>query len=49
MTVVTSVIMGASRVDQVTENLKVADIEVDDDVAAKLNALYPPVGDVPTV
>ncbi len=46
---VTSVIMGASRVDQVTENLKVADIEVDDDVAAKLNALYPPVGDVPTV
>jgi len=45
---VTSVIIGATRVRQLEENLKAADIDVSDEIAAKLEALYPPAGDVPT-
>ncbi len=46
---VTSVIMGARSVKQVEENLKAAEVQVPDEVAEKLEALYPPAGDVPTV
>ncbi|MDP6779047.1 MAG: aldo/keto reductase family protein [Candidatus Latescibacteria bacterium] len=46
---VTSVIMGARSVAQVEENLKAAEIEVFDEVAEKLETLYPPAGDIPTV
>jgi aryl-alcohol dehydrogenase-like predicted oxidoreductase len=46
---VTSVIMGARSVAQVEENLKAAEIEVFDEVAEKLETLYPPAGNIPTV
>ena len=46
---VTSVIIGASKVSQVEENMKAADIEIPDDVLAKLDKLYPPPSNIPTV
>lgn len=46
---VTSAILGARRVEQVEENLKAVEIEIPDEVVEKLEALYPPVGAVPTV
>jgi len=46
---VTSVILGTSKVAQVEENLKAADLEIPDDVAARLEQLYPVPGDIPTV
>ena len=46
---VTSVILGARRVEQLEENLKAVDIEVPDEVMAALDELYPPVEDMPTV
>lgn len=39
---VTSVITGATRVGQVEDNLRAADIIIPDDAAAKLEELYPP-------
>ena len=45
---VTSVILGARRVEQLEENLKAADIDVPDEVAEKLEVLYPTPGDIPT-
>ena len=39
---VTSVISAASKVSQVEDNLKAAEIEIPDDVAAKIEELYPP-------
>ena len=45
---VTSVIIGATSVRQLEENLKAAEIDVPDEVAEKLDELYPPAGDVPT-
>ena len=44
---VTSVIIGASRVSQLEENLKAAAIDVPDEVVQKLDALYPPAPSVP--
>jgi len=38
---VTSVIMGTSRVEQVEENLKAVDLDIPDEIAEKLEALYP--------
>jgi voltage-dependent potassium channel beta subunit len=46
---VTSVIIGATRVAQVEENLKAAEIDLPEDVVEQLEDLYPPSGDVPTV
>jgi len=46
---VTSAILGARRVEQVEENLKAVEIEIPDEVAAKLEELYPPAGATPTV
>ena len=46
---VTSVIMGARSVKQVEENLKAAEVEISDEVAERLEALYPPAGGIPTV
>ena len=46
---VTSAILGARRVEQVEENLKAVEIEIPDDVAEKLEVLYPPAGAIPTV
>lgn len=46
---VTSVIMGARSVKQVEENLKAAEVEIADEVAERLEALYPPAGGIPTV
>ena len=40
---VSSVITGATKVAQVEDNLRAADVVVPDDVAAKLDNLYPPV------
>jgi aryl-alcohol dehydrogenase-like predicted oxidoreductase len=40
---VASVITGATRVSQVEDNLRAADVVVPDDAAAKLEELYPPV------
>ena len=39
---VTSVIMGATRVSQVEENLKALDVEIPEEILVKLDALYPP-------
>jgi voltage-dependent potassium channel beta subunit len=39
---VTSVIMGATRVSQVEENLKALDVEISPEIRGKLEALYPP-------
>ena len=38
---VTSVIMGTSRVEQVEENLKAVDLDIPDEIAEKLETLYP--------
>jgi len=46
---VTSVILGARRVEQLEENLKAVEIKIPDDVMATLDELYPGVRDVPTV
>jgi aryl-alcohol dehydrogenase-like predicted oxidoreductase len=46
---VTSVIIGASRVEQVTENLKAAEIEIPAEVLAKMEKLYPTPENIPTV
>ena len=46
---VTSCIIGASKVSQVEENAKAADLELSDDVVAKLEKLFPPPADIPTV
>lgn len=45
---VTSVITGATRVSQVEDNLKAADLVIPGDVAAWLEELYPPVERVDT-
>jgi aryl-alcohol dehydrogenase-like predicted oxidoreductase len=45
---VTSVIIGATRVEQVHENLAAAEIEIPDEILEQLEALYPPVSSVPT-
>lgn len=39
---VTSVITGATKVSQVEDNLKAADLEIPDDVMKKLDEMYPP-------
>jgi aryl-alcohol dehydrogenase-like predicted oxidoreductase len=44
----TSVILGATRAEQVKENVAAVDIEVPDEVMKKLDTLFPPVTDVPT-
>jgi len=41
---VTSVILGATRVDQIKENLRAVEIDISGDVLAKLEAIYPPGG-----
>lgn len=46
---VTSVIIGASRVEQVMENVKAAEMEIPKDVLEKLDKLYPMPSDIPTV
>ena len=46
---VTSVILGTSRVEQLEENLKAVEIDIPDEVAARLEELYPPTGDIPAV
>ena len=46
---VTSVIVGASRVEQVRENTAAADIEIPADVLAKLDEIFPLPSDIPTV
>jgi len=40
---VTSVITGATKVSQVEDNIKAAEIDIPDDVAQKIEELYPPV------
>ena len=40
---VTSVITGATKVSQIEENIRAADMVIPDDVAAKIEELYPPV------
>lgn len=39
---VTSAIVGATKVAQIEDNVKAADIEIPDDVAERLDALFPP-------
>lgn len=39
---VSSVILGASRVEQLEQNLRAVSLEIPDDVLGKLDALYPP-------
>jgi len=46
---VTSVILGARRVEQLEGNLKAVEMEIPDEVMAKLEELYPAVGEIPTV
>jgi len=45
---VTSVILGATRAEQVKENVAAVDVEIPDEVMKKLDELYPPVGEVPS-
>jgi aryl-alcohol dehydrogenase-like predicted oxidoreductase len=45
---VSSVITGATKVSQVEDNLKAAEVRIPDDVAAKLEEMYPPVERVDT-
>ena len=45
---VTSVIIGATRVEQVHENLAAAEIEIPAEILEKLETLYPSVSSVPT-
>ena len=46
---VTSVIMGATRVEQVVENVKAAEVHIPSDVLDQLDRLYPPPANIPTV
>lgn len=46
---VTSVILGATSIAQLEENLKAAEVEIPAEVVEKLEKLYPPVGNAPTV
>jgi len=46
---VTSVILGTSTVAQLEQNLKALDVKLTDDVAGKLEALYPPPETVPQI
>jgi aryl-alcohol dehydrogenase-like predicted oxidoreductase len=43
----TSVILGIRTVEQMKENLKAVEIEIPDDIMAKLDELYPPVKERP--
>ncbi len=45
---VTSVITGATKVSQVEDNLRAADLAIPEDVAAKLETMYPPTERVDT-
>ena len=44
---VTSVIQGISRLEQLEDNLAAVELELPDDVLKQLDALFPPVDDVP--
>lgn len=46
---VTSVIIGARRVEQVIENVKAAEIEIPEPVLAELDKVYPPPAAIPQV
>lgn len=46
---VTSVIIGTSRVEQVKENIKAAEIEIPPEILDKLEKLYPPPANIPAV
>ncbi|RKY37464.1 MAG: aldo/keto reductase [Candidatus Omnitrophota bacterium] len=46
---VTSVILGTRTVGQLKENLKAVELKIPDGVMEKLDKLYPPVGEIPTV
>ena len=46
---VTSVILGASRPEQLEENLKAAEVEVPEEVMSELDSLFPPPEEVPGV
>ena len=46
---VTSVILGTRTVGQLKENLKAVELKIPDEVMEKLDKLYPPVGEIPTV
>jgi aryl-alcohol dehydrogenase-like predicted oxidoreductase len=46
---VTSVIIGARRVEQVKENLRAAEIEIPSDALAQLEKVYPEPGEIPKV
>ena len=46
---VTSVILGARRVEQLEENLKAVAAEIPDEVMKRLDELYPPLEGIPTV
>ncbi len=45
---VTSVIMGASRPEQVEDNLQAAELSISDDLAARIEEIYPPAERVDT-
>ena len=42
-------ILGASRVEQLRENFKAAEIRIPDEVVARLDALFPPPEEVPGI
>jgi len=46
---VTSAILGATRVEQLTENLKAADLKIPPDLLAKIEELYPLVDTTPRI
>lgn len=46
---VTSVILGTRTVEQLKENLKAVELKIPDEVMEKLDKLYPPIGEIPTV
>ena len=46
---VTSVILGASRPEQLEENLKAAEVEIPEEAMSELNSLFPPPEEVPGV
>lgn len=45
---VTSVIVGAMRVEQMEDNVQAADVDLPDEVIERLEGLYPPADGVPT-
>ncbi|MCP4643337.1 MAG: aldo/keto reductase [bacterium] len=47
--VVSSVLLGAWTTDQLQENLKAADLTVSDEIAQRLEVIFPAAGDVPQV